>query len=281
MEQAADPVACEACGRDLPDRKPTGRSRRYCNATCRSSARRDRDRAIRLSGGNVKDELTDCARHAYLDAIGTLDSGSFDSVRIDSTGEPAAVALLNAAAQLAMQLARPGANSLGAVGAARELAVAANAGLQVAVDQARADDHSWKEIGDALNTTRQAAFQRFGRPVDPRTGTPMARVALPGAAERAAAIFAGMAQGRWEEARRDFGERIRERLDADRLASGWSHTASLVGAFERMGEPFVHPSGDNTIVDIPLYFEAGEAIGRVTFDGDAAVIGLFIRPAGP
>jgi hypothetical protein len=218
--------------------------------------------------------LTDCARHAYLDAIGTLDSGSFDS-----TGEPAAVALLNAAAQLAMQLARPGANSLGAVGAARELAVAANAGLQVAVDQARADDHSWKEIGDALNTTRQAAFQRFGRPVDPRTGTPMARVALPGAAERAAAIFAGMAQGRWEEARRDFGERMRERLDADRLASGWSHTASLVGAFERMGEPFVHPSGDNTIVDIPLYFEAGEATGRVTFDGDAAVIGLFIRPA--
>jgi hypothetical protein len=90
-----------------------------------------------------------------------------------------------------------------------------------------------------------------------------------------------MDQGRWEEARRDFGERIRERLDADRLASGWSHTASLVGAFERMGEPFAHPSGDNTIVDIPLYFEAGEANGRVTFDGDAAVIGLFIRPAGP
>lgn len=206
--------------------------------------------------------------------IGSLDSGSFDS-----TGEPAAVALLNAAARLAMQLARPGANSLGAVGAARELAAAANAGLQVAVDQARADDHSWKEIGDALNTTRQAAFQRFGRPVDPRTGTPMARVVLPGAAERAAAIFAGMAQGRWEEARRDFGERMGERLDADRLASGWSHTASLMGAFERMGEPLARPSGENTIVDIPLYFEAGEANGRVTFDGDAAVIGLFIRPA--
>jgi hypothetical protein len=269
MNKTADPAVCRACGRDLPERKPTGRSRRYCDATCRSSARRDRDRAGRLAGSAVKSELTDLRRHEYLDAIGS----------IESSDEPASVALVSAAARLATELARPGAGSIGAVGAARELAGAANAALQAAVDQARAGGHSWKEIGDALQTTRQAAFQRFGRPVDPRTGTPMTRAVLPGAAERAVAIFAAMAAGRWEEARRDFGERMRERLDADRLASGWAHTASLVGAFERMGEPSAHPVGEHTVVDIPLYFEAAEAAGRVTFDADAAVVGLFVRPA--
>jgi hypothetical protein len=264
MDKTASPATCQACGRDLPEQKATGRSRRYCNATCRSSARRERERA----GTAVKSELTTVPRHAYLDTIGSFDSSS----------EPQAVALLSAAAQLATELDRPGAGSLGAVGAARELAGAANAALQVAVDQARANGHSWQEIGDALNTTRQAAFQRFGRPVDPRTGTPMTRTALPGAAERAAAIFADMAEGRWEEARRDFGERMREGLDADRLASGWVHTVSLIGAFERMGEPSARAAGEHTIVDIPLYFEAGEANGRVTLDGDAEVVGLFIRP---
>lgn len=269
MDKTADPEGCEACGRDLPERKPTGRSRRYCNATCRSAARRDRARATRLAAGAVKAELTDTVRHANLDTIGS--TGSPD--------EPAAVALLSAAARLAAELARPGAGSLGAVGAARELAGAANTALQAAVDQARAGGHSWKEIGDALHTTRQAAFQRFGRPVDPRTGAPMTRVVMPGAADRAVAIFADMAEGRWAEARRDFGERMRERLDADRLASGWAHTVSQVGAFERMGEPSARQFGERAIVDIPLYFEAGDAIGKVTFDGDAAVIGLLIRPA--
>jgi hypothetical protein len=57
--------------------------------------------------------------------------------------------------------------------AAREQAVAANQALLAAVDRARDAGHSWREIGEVLGTTRQAAFQRFGHPVDPRTGTPM------------------------------------------------------------------------------------------------------------
>src|ERR1700722_15513068 len=55
--------------------------------------------------------------------------------------------------------------------AAREQAVAANDALQAAVDRAREAGHSWREIGEVLGATRQAAFQRFGHPVDPRTGT--------------------------------------------------------------------------------------------------------------
>ena len=61
------------------------------------------------------------------------------------------------------------ASSLAGLAAAREQSAAAAAALQAAVDRARAAGHSWREIGDVLQTTRQAAFQRFGRPIDPRT----------------------------------------------------------------------------------------------------------------
>ena len=32
---------------------------------------------------------------------------------------------------------------------------------------------TWQEIGDLLGVTRQAAFQRYGKPIDPRTGDVM------------------------------------------------------------------------------------------------------------
>jgi hypothetical protein len=162
---------------------------------------------------------------------------------------------------------------------ARELATLVNAALQAAVDRARADGHSWKEIGDVLETTRQAAFQRFGRPVDPRTGEPMTRTVLPGAAERAIAIFADIAARKWEAARADFGQKMMEAVSASQLADVWAQMSALIGSYEGMGEPFTHALGEHTLVDLPLHFEAGEATGRVIFDSDGAVAGLFIRPA--
>ena len=47
--------------------------------------------------------------------------------------------------------------------AAREAVVAAEAGLRAAIADARAAGDSWTVIGAALDTTRQAAQQRFGR----------------------------------------------------------------------------------------------------------------------
>lgn len=185
----------------------------------------------------------------------------------------------DAADRVEASLGMPGAGSLRGVAAARDLSTAATAALQAAVDRARAAGHSWKEIGDVLETTRQAAFQRFGRPVDPRTGVPMSRETRPGAAEKAVAIFTAIAGGRWEEARRELPERMREAVGADRLAAGWAHTIGMIGSFERMDEPLVYPHDENTVVDIPLHFEAGERTGRVSLDGEGKVIGLFIRPA--
>lgn len=42
-----------------------------------------------------------------------------------------------------------------------------------AVEQARDAGCTWQDIGDVLGVSRQAAFQRFGKPIDPRTGETM------------------------------------------------------------------------------------------------------------
>lgn len=51
-----------------------------------------------------------------------------------------------------------------AIVAARKAVEDAEAGLRAAVANARAAGNSWTVIGAGLDTTRQAAFQRFGRP---------------------------------------------------------------------------------------------------------------------
>jgi Protein of unknown function (DUF3887) len=201
---------------------------------------------------------------------------------LPGTADPVASTVREAAGRLAEELTRPWAGSpLAAMAAAQELSAAADAALQASVDRARAAGHSWKRIGDVLGTTRQAAFQRFGRPVDPRTGEPMTRVVPPGLTDRAVALFTAHASGRWQEVIEALDDNMRERLDAGRMAAGWAHTIALIGSLERIGEPVAVQAGDYTLVNIPLHFEASEANGRVTFDRAGKVAGLFIRPAQP
>jgi hypothetical protein len=198
-----------------------------------------------------------------------------------ASADPVVSAVRVTAGRLADQLARPGAgSSLAAMAAARELSAATNAALQAAVDRARAAGHSWKRIGDVLGTTRQAAFQRFGRPLDPRTGEPMTRAVPAGLAERAVAMFVAQAGGRWEDVLGDLNEAMRDKLDADKLAAGWARTIAMHGSLERIGDPFAFQADAYTVVSIPLHFEAAEANGRVTFDLAGKVAGLYIRPAG-
>lgn len=170
------------------------------------------------------------------------------------------------------------ASPLAGLAAAREQSSAAAAALQAAVDRARAAGHSWREIGDVLQTTRQAAFQRFGRPIDPRTNTPMSKQTLPGAEDKAIEILGCIIEGRWEDARRDFGEKMLEVVSAERIALAWAQTVARVGGYERMGEPLVFQANEATVAEIPLFFEAGDWTGQVTFDREGQVIGLFLRP---
>jgi len=154
----------------------------------------------------------------------------------------------------------------------------AEAELREAVDVARGAGHTWQDIGDLLGTSRQAAFQRFGRPIDPRTGTPMTQPSLPDAGRRAEDLVVAIIECRWSDVRQDFDEKMLEAVGEDRLGQAWTHIAGLLGRYERMGEPLVLAGGDYTIVDLSLSFEAGEGVVRVTYHADGRVAGLFIRP---
>ncbi|HZU54658.1 MAG TPA: DUF3887 domain-containing protein [Actinocrinis sp.] len=151
--------------------------------------------------------------------------------------------------------------------------------LKLCVQQSRDAGHTWQEIGDLLGVTRQAAFQRFGKPIDPRTGEPMDKtVRMTDAAERAVKIVTDVLEGRMDEARASFDAQVlaafTDKVRGDALAT----VAGMVGAFEGFGEgePFVRRIGDHTVVDIPLRYEAGAMKARVAFDAEEKVAGLFI-----
>ncbi len=85
-----------------------------------------------------------------------------------------------AARRLVAELDHPAAGSpMGALAAARELSSVTDVALRAAVARARAAGQSWRDIGDVLGTTRQAAFQRFGGPADSHSGTPTTRAVTP------------------------------------------------------------------------------------------------------
>jgi hypothetical protein len=151
--------------------------------------------------------------------------------------------------------------------------------LRLCVHQGRDAGRTWQEIGDLLGVTRQAAFQRFGKPIDPRTGEPMDKtVRMPNAAERARTVVAAVLDGRMDEVRHSFNAQVREAFTDEVRGDALAAVAGLVGAFEGFGdgEPFVRRIGDHTVVDIPLRYEAGDMKARVAFDADEQVAGFFI-----
>jgi hypothetical protein len=163
--------------------------------------------------------------------------------------------------------------------AARMRAVADDA-LARSVDRARNSGHTWQEIGDALGTSRQAAFQRFGKPLHPRTGVPMTENPLPDAGRLALEVLDAWMSGRDDELTAKFDDTMRAQLPPDKLARTWPQLTGLVGAYESCGDPIVRPFGEHTIVNVPMEFEGGPMTGRAVFDTDGRIAGLFVLRPG-
>jgi hypothetical protein len=203
------------------------------------------------------------------------------------TDSPSLSALGTLLAQQASALAEAAGSPLTApayldlVRRAREAEVLAGQVLRLSVQQCRDAGHTWQEIGDLLGVTRQAAFQRFGKPIDPRTGEPMDKtVHMADAAERAVKIATDVIEGRMDQARLSFNDQVLAAFTDEVRGNALATVAGLVGAFEGFGdaEPFVRRIGDHSVVDIPLRYEAGDMKARVAFDADEQVAGFFILP---
>jgi hypothetical protein len=162
---------------------------------------------------------------------------------------------------------------------AQEADVLAGQVLKLCVQQARDAGHTWQDIGDLLGVTRQAAFQRFGKPIDPRTGEPMDKtVHMTDAAERAVTIATDVLDNRMDDARPSFNAEVLTAFTDEVRGDAMATVAGLVGAFEGFGqgEPFVRRVGDYTVVDVPLRYEAGDMKARVAFDTGEKVAGFYI-----
>ena len=182
--------------------------------------------------------------------------------------------------QLAQILAAPVLNSendpIGLVGAAQQIREGAEALLIAAVQQARDKGRTWQEIGDSLGVSRQAAFQRYGKPIDPRNGEVMNTSPLPEAVDLAMAVIDDHVRGRWANITERFDGTMRAGLTEEGLAEAWAYLAGTAGAYESHGDTEAVRAGDFTVTDTPLAFEAGDFVARITFRDDQTIAGLYI-----
>ncbi|MGN6445278.1 DUF3887 domain-containing protein [Amnibacterium sp.] len=167
---------------------------------------------------------------------------------------------------------------LAVVRSAAGVQAGANALLASAVERARSGGCTWQQIGEVLGISRQAAFQRFGRPVDPRTGAAMSTTPLPDAVALAEAVIADLVHARWSDVTARFDAVVAERLGADGLAAAWAQVIGAVGAFEGRDEVHAARAGDLTVTNTLLRFEAGEFVARIAFRDDRSIAGLFLLP---
>jgi hypothetical protein len=177
---------------------------------------------------------------------------------------------------LASRVLSSGDDWLGPVRLALDVQAAADDVVRAAVQQARQHGVTWQAVGDVLGVSRQAAFQRYGRPIDPRTGEPMNTTPIPGAADLAVSAIQDLAAGRWTRITEKFDPTMREGLPEDALAAAWAQIVGMSGAYERHGEPEVVRAGDLTITNTPLAMEAGDYTARIAFRDDRTIAGLHI-----
>ncbi|PUA79415.1 hypothetical protein [Nocardioides currus] len=175
------------------------------------------------------------------------------------------------------------------VATAHRALATARADLQAAVDRARSRGTSWAAIGATLDMTRQAAFKRFGRPRDPRTGdtmTPTDLTTLPALTERA---FALLDAGDHVALRGLMTEQTAEALTPDLLLDTWSQVVAESGNLARCRDTGLEsfegavldpsePSLGGAVGHTTIECEVGEWWGRVAFDPDQRIIGLLVVP---
>lgn len=166
-----------------------------------------------------------------------------------------------------------------AIAATRSLDMIVEDTLRALVEQARGTGHTWAEIGDVLHVSRQAAFQRFGGGRRPTVEDGALAVPVEGAVEHAAPVLRAFLDGRFDDARSAFGERMQKACSVELLADVREKVRREAGEVQAVGIPVVSVRDGYTVVDIPVSLEHGDGIGRVVLDADRRVAGFFVRPA--
>ncbi len=174
---------------------------------------------------------------------------------------------------------------------AQRAVTAARVELRSAVDRAHADGASWAAIGAVLGISRQAAFKRFGRPRDPRTGDEMNPTDLTPLFALTERVFTLVDAGDYVTLRELMGEEAARDLTRGLVLDTWagvvSESGNLTGCcdtrLESLDGTVLAPSESTlgpVVAQTTIVCAAGEWWGRVAFDPDQRVIGLLVVPVG-
>lgn len=159
---------------------------------------------------------------------------------------------------------------------------AARDDLQRAVDDARAAGASWADVGRALGTSRQAAFKRFGRPRDPRTGGTMTTRSVDHVPALTEQVLRDIDAGDYAAVRARMPAEVAAVLTEDAVLGTWSRVVGEVGNLEGFsGTRVEHPDEPAfgvVVGDTTVRCEAGEVRGRVAVDEADRVVGLLVVP---
>ncbi len=172
-----------------------------------------------------------------------------------------------------------GRSTIAAIAATRTLALLVDDTLRALVHRARGEGATWAEIGEILHVTRQAAFQRFGAPSPAGTQEEGIMRTIPDASAKAKAIVELVLDRKWDELFARFDRRAREAATIGIFESVLANGEKVYGAFNEWGVPVESAQADYTVVDVPMAFERGDVVGRVVFNADEQVAGLFFLPA--
>ncbi len=99
-----------------------------------------------------------------------------------------------------------------------------------------------------------------------------------GPRERARALVAALSEERFEDATRDFDERMRGALPAKRLAEVWQTLRAQAGRLERIEGDRIEDAPPYRVVVVQASFEKAPLDIRVTVDAENRVAGLFFTP---
>lgn len=167
-----------------------------------------------------------------------------------------------------------------AIAATRSLGLIVEDTLRTLVQQARAESHTWAEIGELLRVTRQAAFKRFADDGEPEIFDDVDVPPLEGAEQTALETLDDLLERRFTQLHTRFNARMGERFSPEVIESHRARLERRHGGVLEVGTPTVGTRLGYTFVDVPVAFEHDELLARVAFDVDGAVAGLALRPRG-
>jgi len=98
------------------------------------------------------------------------------------------------------------------------------------------------------------------------------------AVEQAVPVLEAFIDGRWDDTRSTFDERMLEACSVELLADVRERVRREAGEVQELGTPTVSVRDGYTVVDIPVALERADGTGRVVLNADRQVAGFFIRP---